>query len=98
MDTINLSQINLLYLMSVKEMVTQDIQLAQIRTGLSTELLNAVLDCSIYQLQELADSGQLVISLRGSEQQLIRFLEHRSGRIPHIGYLLSLLHSNEQSA
>ena len=98
MNTINLSQINLLYLMSVKEMVTRDLQLAQIRTGLSTELLNAVLDCSIYQLQELADSGQLVISLRGSEQQLIRFLEHKSGRIPHIGYLLSLLNNDQQIA
>ena len=77
-------------------MVNQDLQLAQIQTGLSNELLNALLDCSIYQLQELADSGQLVISLRGSEQQLIRFLEHKSGRIPHIGYLLSLLNRHEQ--
>ena len=78
MNMVNLSQINLLYLMSVKEMVNQDLQLAQIQTGLSNELLNALLDCSIYQLQELArfrPVSDLITRQRATADPLFRAQE-----------------------
>lgn len=86
-------QLNLAYLHSARELARIDPQEAALRFGLSQDVVDALIDASIDDLQRVAASSFLLFQPRGNQNQLIEMVKSKGSGIPRIAYLLSTLNN-----
>lgn len=90
-------QLNLAYLHAARELARIDPEEATLRFGLSRDVIDALVEAGVDDLQRVATSSFLLFQPRGNQNQLIEMVKSKGSGIPRIAYLLSTL-SNKVDA
>lgn len=86
-------QLNLAYLHSARELARYDPQEAAMRFGITRDVIDALINASIDDLQRIATSSFMLFQPRGNQTQLIEMMKSKGTGIPRIAYLLSTLNN-----
>ncbi|CUB06071.1 flagellar transcriptional regulator FlhD [Marinomonas fungiae] len=86
-------QLNLAYLHAARELARIDPQEATLRFGLSRDVIDALVEAGVDDLQRVATSSFLLFQPRGNQNQLIEMVKSKGLGIPRIAYLLSTLNN-----
>lgn len=84
-------ELNLAYLHAARELARLDPSEAVMRLGLNLDLIGALAEIGIEDLQRLASSSFLIFQPRGNPHQLLEMIKARGDGIPRIAHLLSSL-------
>lgn len=84
-------QLNLSYLHAARELARIDREAAALRFGLSRDVVEALIDAGIEDLQRVANSSLLLFQPRGNQGQLLELVKSKGTGVPRIAYLLSSL-------
>lgn len=86
-------QLNLAYLHAARELARIDPQEAVLRFGLTRDVVDALIDAGVDDLQRVATSSFMLFQSRGNQSQLIEMVKSKGTGIPRIAYLLSTLNN-----
>ena len=78
-------QLNLAYLHAAREAV--------LRFGLTRDVVDALINAGVDDLQRVATSSFMLFQPRGNQSQLIEMVKSKGTGIPRIAYLLSTLNN-----
>ncbi|ENM5772202.1 flagellar transcriptional regulator FlhD [Vibrio mimicus] len=86
-------QLNLAYLHAARELARSDPQEAVLRFGLTRDVVEALINAGVDDLQRVATSSFMLFQPRGNQSQLIEMVKSKGTGIPRIAYLLSTLNN-----
>lgn len=89
-------QLNLSYLHAAREVARFNPQEATVRFGLTKDVVEALAQAGVEDLQRIASSSFLLFQPRGNQSQLLEMVKSKGSGIPRIAYLLSTM--NEKGA
>ncbi|EPQ9996384.1 TPA: flagellar transcriptional regulator FlhD [Vibrio vulnificus] len=89
----NFYQLNLAYLHAARELTRIAPQKAVLCFGLTRDVVAALINAGVDDLQRVATSSFMLFQPRGNQSQLIEMVKNKGKGIPRIAYLLSTLNN-----